>query len=46
VLTYLVAVGLAMGFFAWRRDLLANILAHTLVDGMALVIIPVLTSVR
>jgi CAAX protease family protein len=46
VLTYFVAVGLAMGFFAWRRDLLANIVAHTVVDGMALVIIPVLSSVR
>ena len=46
VLTYVVAVGLAMAFFAWRRDLLANIVAHTLVDGMALVIIPVLSSVR
>jgi membrane protease YdiL (CAAX protease family) len=46
VLTYFVAVGLAMGFFAWRRDLLANIVAHTAVDGMALVIIPALSSVR
>lgn len=46
MLTYFVAVGLAMGFFAWRRDLLANIVAHTVVDGMALVIIPVLSSVR
>jgi membrane protease YdiL (CAAX protease family) len=46
VLTYFVAVGLAMGFFAWRRDLLANIVAHTVVDGMALVIIPVLSGVR
>ena len=41
-----VAVGLAMSFFAWRRDLLANIVAHTIVDGMALVIIPVFSSVR
>jgi len=46
VLTYFVAVGLAMGFFAWRRDLLANIVAHTLVDGVALVVIPVLSSAR
>ena len=46
VLTYFAAVGLAMGFFAWRRDLLANVVAHTVVDGMALVIIPVLSSVR
>jgi membrane protease YdiL (CAAX protease family) len=38
VLTYFVAVGVAMSFFAWRRDLLANIVAHTIVDGMALVV--------
>jgi membrane protease YdiL (CAAX protease family) len=46
VLSYFVAVGLAVSFFAWRRDLLANIVAHTLVDGMGLVIIPALSSVR
>jgi membrane protease YdiL (CAAX protease family) len=46
VLTYFVAVGLAMSFFAWRRDLLANIVAHTIVDGMGLVVIPALSSVR
>lgn len=39
-LAYLVAVGIAIAFFAWRRDLLANIVAHTIVDGMGLVIIP------
>ena len=44
VLTYFVAVGLAMSFFAWRRDLLANIVAHTIVDGMGLVVIPALAS--
>lgn len=46
VLTYFVAVGLAMSFFAWRRDLLANIVAHTIVDGMGLVVIPALASAR
>ena len=39
-LAYLVAVGIAIAFFAWRRDLLANIVAHTIVDGMGLVVIP------
>ena len=46
VLTYVVAVGVAMSFFAWRRDLLANIVAHTIVDGMGLVVIPALASAR
>ena len=46
VLSYFVAVGLAMSFFAWRRDLLANIVAHTIVDGMGLVVIPALAGVR
>jgi membrane protease YdiL (CAAX protease family) len=46
VLTYFVAIGLAMGFFAWRRDLLANIVAHTIVDGMALVVVPALGADR
>ena len=46
VLTYFVAIGFAMGFFAWRRDLLANIVAHTIVDGMGLVVLPALAGVR
>ena len=46
VLAYFVAVGLAMSFFAWRRDLLANIVAHTVVDGMALVVVPAFASPR
>ena len=46
VLTYFVAIGLAMSFFAWRRDLLANIFAHTVVDGMGLVVIPALAGLR
>jgi membrane protease YdiL (CAAX protease family) len=44
VLTYFIAVGLGMGFFAWRRDLLANIVAHTIVDGWGLVVIPALSG--
>jgi membrane protease YdiL (CAAX protease family) len=43
VLAYFVAVGLAVAFFVWRRDLLANIVAHVIVDGMSLVIVPALT---
>jgi uncharacterized protein len=40
VLAYLVTGGLAVGFFAWRQDLLANIVAHVTVDGMGLVVMP------
>jgi hypothetical protein len=32
VLAYLVTGGLAVGF-AWRKDLLANVVAHVAVDG-------------
>jgi len=46
VLGYFVAVGLAVAFFVWRRDLLANIVAHFTVDGMGLVIVPVLSHFR
>lgn len=46
VLAYFVAIGLAMSFFAWRRDLLANIVAHTIVDGMALVVGPAIAVNR
>ena len=38
VLAYLVAIGIAVAFFAWRRDLLANIVAHAVVDGMGLLV--------
>lgn len=40
VLAYLVAVSVAVAFFVWRRDLLANIVAHVTVDAFGLVIIP------
>ena len=46
VLAYFVAVGIGAGFFVWRRDLLANIVAHVAVDAWALVIVPVFDSVR
>lgn len=46
VLAYFVAVGIGVGFFVWRRDLLANIVAHVTVDAWALVIVPVLSGAR
>lgn len=45
MLAYFVAVGLGVAFFVWRRDLLANIVAHVTGDGMGLVIAPILSSV-
>lgn len=45
-LAYLIAVGLGVAFFVWRKDLLANIVAHVTVDGMGLVIVPLLSSLR
>ena len=46
VLAYFVAVGVGTGFFVWRRDLLANIVAHVTVDTMGLVIVPLLSQAR
>jgi uncharacterized protein len=46
VLAYFVAVGLGAGFFVWRRDLLANIVAHVTVDAMSIVIVPLLSQAR
>jgi len=40
VLAYLVTGAIAVGFFAWRRDQLANIIGHVTVDGMGLVVMP------
>ena len=40
VLAFFVTEAIAVGFFVWRRDLLANIVAHVTVDGMALVVMP------
>ena len=39
VLIYLVTGSVFVAFFAWRRDLLANITAHITVDAVALVIV-------
>lgn len=44
VLIYLVTGSVYVAFFAWRRDLLANITAHTTVDALALVIVPLLAG--
>ena len=46
VLTYFVAIGISTAFFAWRRDLLANIVAHVVVDGMGIVVMPWLSRVH
>ena len=46
MLAYFVAVGLGTAFFVWRRDLLANIVAHVTVDTMGLVIVPLLSHGR
>jgi membrane protease YdiL (CAAX protease family) len=43
VLTFLFTGGLLTAFFIWQQDLLANIVAHTLVDGTGLVIMPLLS---
>ncbi|HJN42957.1 MAG TPA: CPBP family glutamic-type intramembrane protease [Vicinamibacterales bacterium] len=43
VLAYFVTGGLFVGLFAWRQDLMANIIAHVAVDGVALVAMPILT---
>lgn len=41
VAAYLVTGAIATAFFAWRRDLLANMVAHVTVDTMGLVVVPV-----
>ena len=46
VLTYFVAIAISTAFFAWRRDLLANIVAHVVVDGMGIVVMPWLSRVH
>lgn len=44
VLAFLVTGAISTAFFAWRRDLLANMTAHVIVDTMGLVIVPMLVS--
>ena len=46
VLAYLVAGAVGTAFFVWRRDLLANMIAHVTVDAVALIIIPALSHAR
>ena len=44
VLIYVFTAGITTAFFAWRMDLLANVVAHVIVDGLALVIVPALSA--
>jgi uncharacterized protein len=46
VLIYLPVGVVSTAFFVWRRDLLANMIAHVIADGMALVIMPALSHAR
>ncbi len=41
VMAFVVAEALGTAFFVWRQDLLANMIAHVIVDGMAFVISPI-----
>jgi membrane protease YdiL (CAAX protease family) len=43
VLAFVVSEAIGVGFFLWRRDLLANIVAHILVDGTAFIVAPMLS---
>ncbi len=40
VVIYLVTATATVTFFAWRRDLVANMIAHVVCDGMALLVVP------
>ena len=40
VLAYLFTGAIGTAFFVWRRDLLANMTAHVVVDTMGIVIVP------
>ena len=46
VLVYIPVGVAATAFFAWRRDLLANMIAHVTTDAMALIIIPAIPQAR
>ena len=39
---FLVPCAVGAAFFVWRRDLLANVIAHVTCDGLGLVVIPLL----
>ena len=43
VLAFVLSAAIGTAFFLWRQDLLANIVAHTITDGMAFVIVPLLS---
>lgn len=40
VLSFVFSGGLLTAFFVWRQDLLANVVAHVVVDGMGFVVAP------
>lgn len=42
VLTSFVTGGVATAFYVWKQDLLANIVAHVVVDALGLIIMPLL----
>ena len=44
VLIYVFVAAITTAFFAWRMDLLANVVAHVTVDGLALVIVPAFSA--
>lgn len=46
VLTLLFSGGVLTAFYVWRQDLLANVVAHTVVDAMGLVVVPRLARRR
>ena len=43
-LSFLVSGGFLAAFFAWRRDLLANVTAHVVLDAVGLVFLPLLAQ--
>lgn len=43
VLAFVVSAAIGTAFFLWRQDLLANIVAHATADGMAFVVVPLLS---
>ena len=46
VLAFVVAETISTAFFVWRRDLLANMIAHVIVDTIGLVIVPLFIGIR
>jgi len=40
VLSFSISGAVLTAFYVWRQDLLANIVAHTIVDAMGLSVVP------